>query len=217
MAASGQAPTATEYIVHHLTHLTSTGEKQKFIVDFSVFNVDTIFFSVLVLCSVLLVLWLVARKVTSGVPGRFQAAVESLVELVEEQSKSIVHGDRTFIAPLALTVFLWIVMMNAIDLIPVELFPWIAHNVFHIEYLRPLPTADLNGTLGMALGVLTLMIYYGVKIKGFGGWIHELFTAPFGAHPLLWPFNFLLNLIEYAAKTVSLGMRLFGNMYAGEL
>lgn len=217
MAASGQAPTATEYIVHHLTHLTSTGEKQKFIVDFSVFNVDTIFFSVLVLCSVLLVLWLVARKVTSGVPGRFQAAVESLVELVEEQSKSIVHGDRTFIAPLALTVFLWIVMMNAIDLIPVELFPWIAHNVFHIEYLRPLPTADLNGTLGMALGVLTLMIYYGVKIKGFGGWVHELFTAPFGAHPLLWPFNFLLNLIEYAAKTVSLGMRLFGNMYAGEL
>ena len=217
MAATGQAPTATEYIVHHLTHLTSTGEKQKFIVDFSVFNVDTIFFSVLVLCSVLLVLWLVARKVTSGVPGRFQAAVESLVELVEEQSKSIVHGDRTFIAPLGLTVFLWIVMMNAIDLVPVELFPWIAHNVFHIEYLRPLPTADLNGTLGMALGVLTLMVYYGVKIKGFGGFIHELFTAPFGAHPLLWPFNFLLNLIEYAAKTVSLGMRLFGNMYAGEL
>ena len=213
--ATSQAPTATEYIVHHLTHL-STG-KQKSIIDFSVFNVDTIFFSILVLCCVLLLLWLAARKVTAGVPGRFQAAVEVLVELVEEQSKSIVHGDRSFIAPLALTVFLWIVMMNAIDLIPVELLPWIAHNVFHIEYLRPLPTADLNGTLGMALGVLTLMIYYGVKIKGFGGWVHELFTAPFGAHPLLWPFNFLLNLIEYAAKTVSLGMRLFGNMYAGEL
>jgi F-type H+-transporting ATPase subunit a len=215
MAASGHAPTATEYIVHHLTHL-STG-KQKSIIDFSVFNVDTIIFSILVMSGVLLLLWLAARKVTAGVPGRFQAAVEVLVELVEEQSKSIVHGDRTFIAPLALTVFLWIVMMNAIDLIPVELFPWIAHNIFHIEYLRPLPTADLNGTLGMALGVLTLMIYYGVKIKGFGGWVHELFTAPFGAHPLLWPFNFLLNLIEYAAKTVSLGMRLFGNMYAGEL
>jgi F-type H+-transporting ATPase subunit a len=215
MAASGQAPTATEYIVHHLTHL-STG-KQKSIIDFSVFNVDTIFFSILVLCGVLLVLWLAARKVTSGVPGRFQAAVEVLVELVEEQSKSIVHGNRTFIAPLGLTVFLWIVMMNAIDLIPVELFPWIAHNVFHLEYLRPLPTADLNGTLGMSLSVLLLMIYYGVKIKGFGGWVHELFTAPFGANPLLWPFNFLLNLIEYAAKAVSLGMRLFGNMYAGEL
>jgi F-type H+-transporting ATPase subunit a len=215
MAASGQAPTATEYIVHHLTHLST--DRQKSIIDFSVFNIDTIVFSVLVLCGVLLLLWLAARKVTSGVPGRFQAAVEVLVELVEEQSKSIVHGDRSFIAPLALTVFLWIVMMNAIDLIPVELLPWIAHNVFHIEYLRPLPTADLNGTLGMAFGVLFLMIYYGVKIKGFGGWVHELFTAPFGSHPLLWPFNFLLNLIEYAAKTVSLGMRLFGNMYAGEL
>jgi F-type H+-transporting ATPase subunit a len=215
MAASGHAPTATEYIVHHLTHL-STGQ-QKSIIDFSVFNIDTIIFSVLVASGVLFVLWSAARKASSGVPGRFQAAVESLVELVEEQSKSIVHGDRTFIAPLGLTVFLWVVMMNAIDLIPVELFPWIAHNVFHIEYLRPLPTADLNGTLGMALGVLTLMIYYGVKIKGFGGWVHELFTAPFGSHPLLWPFNFLLNLIEYAAKTVSLGMRLFGNMYAGEL
>ena len=107
--------------------------------------------------------------------------------------------------------------MNAIDLIPVDLFPWIAHNVFHITYLRPLPTADLNGTLGMSIGVLLLMIYYGIKIKGVGGWVHELFTAPFGAHPLLWPFNFLLNLIEYLAKTVSLGMRLFGNMYAGEL
>jgi len=215
MAATGQAPTATEYIVHHLTH-AATG-KQKSIIDFSVFNVDTIFFSILVLSGVLLLLWLAARKVTAGVPGRFQAAVEVLVELVEEQSKSIVHGDRTFIAPLALTVFLWIVMMNAIDLIPVELLPWIAHNVFHIEYLRPLPTADLNGTLGMALGVLTLMIYYGVKIKGFGGWVHELFAAPFGDKVFLYPVNFLMQIIEFVAKTVSHGMRLFGNMYAGEL
>jgi F-type H+-transporting ATPase subunit a len=216
MAASGHAPTATEYIVHHLSHLTSTGEKQKFIVDFSVFNVDTIFFSVLILCAALLLLWLAARKVSAGVPSRFQAAVEVLVELVEEQSKSIVHGDRTFIAPLALTVFMWIVLMNAIDLIPVDLFPWIADKL-GIHYLRPLPTADLNGTLGMSLSVLLLMIYYGIKIKGPGGWVHELFTAPFGSNPLLWPFNFLLNLIEYAAKAVSLGMRLFGNMYAGEL
>jgi F-type H+-transporting ATPase subunit a len=214
MAASGHAPTATEYIVHHLTH-GSTG-KQTSIIDFSVFNLDTIFFSILVASGVLLVLWLAARKVTSGVPGRFQAAVETLVELVEEQSKSIIHGDRTFIAPLGLTVFLWIVMMNAIDLIPVELLPWIADK-FGIHNLRPLPTADLNGTLGMSLSVLLLMIFYGIKIKGAGGWVHELFTAPFGAHPLLWPFNFLLNLIEYAAKAVSLGMRLFGNMYAGEL
>jgi F-type H+-transporting ATPase subunit a len=157
-----------------------------------------------------------AKRATSGVPTKFQAAIELLVEMVEEQSKSIVHGDRSFIAPLALTVFIWIVFMNAIDLIPVDLFPAIAHAV-GINYLRPLPTADLNGTLGMSLGVLILMIYYGIKIKGFGGWVHELFTAPFGSHPALWLANFGLNLIEYLAKMVSLGMRLFGNMYAGEL
>lgn len=213
--ATAEAPTATEYIVHHLTH--GATDKQTFIVDFSVVNLDTVFFSIACLALTLWVLSAAARRATSGVPGRFQAFVEMLVEMVDEQSKSIVHGDRSFIAPLAITVFIWIIFMNAIDLIPVDLFPWIAHNVFGIEYLRPLPTADLNGTLGMSLGVLLLMIYYGVKIKGFGGWVHELFTAPFGANPLLWPFNLLLNLIEYLAKMVSLGMRLFGNMYAGEL
>jgi F-type H+-transporting ATPase subunit a len=213
MAAS-QAPTATEYIVHHLTHLSTT--RQKFIVDFSVFNLDTIFFSILMLACVLLMLRAAARRATAGVPGRFQAFVEMLVEMVEEQSKSIVHGDRSYIAPLALTVFVWIVFMNAIDLIPVDLFPALAALV-GIHYLRPLPTADLNGTVGMSLGVLLLMLYYGIKIKGFGGWVHELFTAPFGAHPALWIFNLLLNVIEYLAKMVSLGMRLFGNMYAGEL
>ncbi|MCS6944654.1 MAG: F0F1 ATP synthase subunit A [Sutterellaceae bacterium] len=214
MAAS-QAPTATEYIIHHLTH-AATG-KQSFIVDFSVVNLDTVFFSVLMMVTALLTLGAAARRVTAGVPGRFQAFVEMIVELVEEQSKSIVHGDRTFIAPLALTVFVWVALMNAIDLIPVDLFPWIAHHLFQIEYLRPLPTADLNGTLGMSLGVLLLMLYYGIKIKGFGGWLHELFCAPFGAKWYLYPANLGLNLIEYAAKMVSLGMRLFGNMYAGEL
>ena len=213
--ASSQAPTATEYIVHHLTHLSAG--KQKFIVDFSVVNLDTIFFSVACLALTLFILYSAAKRATVGVPGRFQAFVEMIVEMVEEQSKSIVHGDRSFIAPLAITVFIWIIFMNAIDLIPVDLFPWIAHNVFHIEYLRPLPTADINGTIGMSFGVLLLMLYYGIKIKGLGGWIHELFTAPFGANPLLWPFNLLLNIIEYLAKMVSLGMRLFGNMYAGEL
>jgi F-type H+-transporting ATPase subunit a len=221
--ATAEAPTATEYIVHHLTHLSSA--KQKFIVDFSVFNLDTIFFSVLMLACTLFVLRAAAKRATAGVPTKFQAAMELLVEMVEEQSKSIVHGDRSFIAPLALTVFVWIVFMNAIDLIPVDLFPWIGNTALpfltgglvSINYLRPLPTADLNGTLGMSLGVLILMIYYGIKIKGLGGWVHELFTAPFGAHPALWIFNFGLNLIEYLAKMVSLGMRLFGNMYAGEL
>ena len=212
--ASSQAPTATEYIVHHLTHLSS--DKQKFIVDFSVVNIDTVFFSVLMLLCTLWMLRAAAKRATAGVPTKFQAAIEMLVEMVEEQSKSIVHGDRSFIAPLALTVFVWIVFMNAIDLIPVDFFPAIAHAV-GINYLRPLPTADLNGTLGMSLGVLLLMIYYGIKVKGLGGWIHELFAAPFGDKWYLYPANFGLNLIEYLAKMVSLGMRLFGNMYAGEL
>ncbi len=217
------APNATEYIVHHLAHWQT--EKQKSIVDFSIINIDTLFFSLVCLGLTLWVLRSAAKRATSGVPTKFQAAIEILVELVEDQSKSIVHGNRAFIAPLALTVFVWIVFMNAIDLIPVDLFPKIA-TLFgyygaglsaHDVYLRPLPTADLNGTLGMSLGVLILMLYYGVKIKGLGGFIHELFCAPFGSNPLLWPANFLLNLIEYLAKMVSLGMRLFGNMYAGEL
>lgn len=212
--ASSHAPTATEYIQHHLTHLSTS--KQGSIIDFSVFNLDTIVFSVAMMALALFLLRLAARKPTTGVPGKWQCAVEMLVDMVEEQSKSIVHGDRSFIAPLALTVFMWVVFMNAIDLIPVDFFPAIA-GLFGVHYLRPLPSADLNGTLGISLGVLVLMIYYGIKIKGFGGWGHELFTAPFGAHPLLWIPNFALNLIEYAAKAVSLGMRLFGNMYAGEL
>ncbi|MFN9806065.1 MAG: F0F1 ATP synthase subunit A [Betaproteobacteria bacterium] len=212
--ASSQAPTATEYIVHHLTHLST--DKQKFIVDFSVVNIDTVFFSVLMLLCTLWMLRAAAKRATAGVPTKFQAAIELLVEMVEEQSKSIVHGDRSFIAPLALTVFVWIDFRNAIDQIPVDLFPARAHAV-GINYLRPLPTADLNGTLGMSLGVLLLMIYYGIKVKGLGGWIHELFAAPFGDKWYLYPANFGLNLIEYLAKMVSLGMRLFGNMYAGEL
>jgi F-type H+-transporting ATPase subunit a len=211
--ATGAAPTASEYIIHHLTHL-QVPSKQSFIVDFSIINIDTLFFSVL--CGIL-TLWFLrkaARHATPAVPGKFQCFVEMIVEMVEEQSKSIVHGNRAFIAPLALTVFIWIIFMNTIDLIPVDLLPWLAHAV-GIEYLRPLPTADLNGTLGMALGVLILMFYYSFKIKGAGGFIHELFAAPFGIK--LAPFNLLLNLIEFLAKAVSLGMRLFGNMYAGEL
>ncbi|HEU4622845.1 MAG TPA: F0F1 ATP synthase subunit A [Burkholderiaceae bacterium] len=222
--AAHHAPTPSEYIVHHLQHWQAPA-KQGFIVDFSVINIDTLLFSIL--CGVLALLFLrkAAVKATSGVPGKFQTFVEMIVELVEEQSKSIIHGNRAFIAPLAITIFVWIVLMNTVDLIPVDLFPKIAEligvHLFgadpHHVYLRPLPTADLNGTLGMSFGVLLLMLFYSFKIKGVGGFVHELFTAPFGANPLLWIPNFLLNVIEFLAKAVSLGMRLFGNMYAGEL
>ena len=220
MAAQG--PNASEYIVHHLTHLKSA--TQTALVDWSVFHLDTLFWSTSLGLLAIFILSRAAAKATSGVPGRFQAAVEILVEMVESQSKSIVHGDRSFIAPLALTVFVWIFFMNAMDLLPLDLVPniWAAiygasgHDPHH-AYMRVVPTADLNATLGMSLGVLILCIYYSVKIKGIGGWMHELFTAPFGSHPVLYPINFAMQLIEFVAKTVSHGMRLFGNMYAGEL
>ena len=212
--AAAHAPTAGEYINHHLGHLTNI--HQGFIVDFSVINYDTVFWSVLMGVIGVFVMWLGARKATSGVPGRFQGLLETVVEMVEDQSKSIIHGDRKFIAPLALTVFIWVFLMNCLDFLPVDLFAGLFRLLGMGEpHFRVVPTADLNGTMGIALGVLAVVLYYNVKIKGVGGWIHELFAAPFG----IWmaPFNFLLNMIEYAARTVSLGMRLFGNMYAGEL
>ena len=213
---AAHAPTASEYIVHHLGHLKN--QYQVGPVDFSVIHYDTMFWSIAMGLTACLFMWAAARKATSGVPGRFQAFVEMLFEMVDDQAKTIVHGDRSFIAPLALTVFVWIVLMNALDLLPVDMWSWLfaAFGVEHIfPYHRVVPTADLNAPIGMSLGVLLLMVYYGIKIKGFGGWLHELFAAPFG----IWmaPFNLLLNLIEYAAKMVSLGMRLFGNMFAGEL
>ena len=213
---AAHAPTASEYIKHHLGHLQN--QHQVGPVDFSVINYDTMFWSIAMGLTGCLLMWAAARKATSGVPGRFQAFVEMLFEMVDDQAKSIVHGDRSFIAPAALTVFVWVALMNALDLLPVDMWSFLfeALGVTHIfPYHRVVPTADINGPIGIALGVLALMLYYGIKIKGLGGWLHELFSAPFG----IWmaPFNLLLNIIEYAAKMVSLGMRLFGNMFAGEL
>jgi F-type H+-transporting ATPase subunit a len=213
--------TSGQYITHHLGHLRSA--PQPGIVDFSVINYDTIFWSIAMAVVASLLLIIAARRATAGVPGRFQAAVEFIVELVDDQAKAIVHGDRSFIAPLALTVFVWVALMNSMDFLPVDLFASIFRALGihtaegHEPFFRVVPTADLNGTFGMALVVFGAMIFYNLKIKGLGGFLHELFTAPFGAHPALWIFNFGLNLIEFAAKTVSLAMRLFGNMFAGEL
>ncbi|MBV2234469.1 MAG: F0F1 ATP synthase subunit A [Sterolibacterium sp.] len=213
------APTASEYIVHHLGHFNTSGKPQQAIADFSLANLDTLFFSLLMGLFTVFLMWSVARKVTAGVPGRLQAALEIVIEWVDEQARSIVHGDRTFIAPLALTVFLWTWFMNALDFLPVDLAPmlWQAITGDSHAYMRIVPTADLNGPLGMSMGVLVLMIWYSFKIKGVGGFLHELVAAPFGDKLILYPMNLLLNLIEFAAKALSLGMRLFGNMYAGEL
>ena len=219
-----QGPSAGEYIVHHLTHLQN--KPMSGVIDFSVFNIDSIFWSITLGLIGCFVLWRAASTATSGAPGRFQAAVEIMFELVDTQAKGIVHNteSRKLVAPLALTVFVWIFLLNAMDLFPVDLFPMVFQAVYgalghdsHHAYMRVVPSADLSTTLGLSTSVLLVCVFYNIKIKGLGGWVHELFCAPFGAHPLLWPVNFIMQMIEFAAKTVSHGMRLFGNMYAGEL
>jgi F-type H+-transporting ATPase subunit a len=226
MATEAHAPTASEYVVHHLTHLNNTGHAQQNIVDWSVINYDSLFYSITLGLLTVFLLWLGARKATSGVPGRFQGIVEILVDMVAEQAKGVVHSaeSRKFVAPMALTVFVWIFLLNAMDLLPVDLIPRIWEGVYASAggdpahaYMRVVPTADLSSTLGMSIGVLLLCLYYNIKIKGLSGWVHELFTAPFGSHPALYPVNFLMQMIEFLAKTISHGMRLFGNMYAGEM
>jgi F-type H+-transporting ATPase subunit a len=229
MATEGVGPTPGEYIKHHLVHLSNQSEKQTNIVDFSYLNIDSIVVAaVMGLLSVFL-LWLGARKATAGVPGRFQAAVELLVEMVENQAKGLIHNEksRKLVSPMALTVFVWIFAMNFMDLLPVDLLPAIWHvagpAMGYPDYLRVVPTADLSTTLGLSVSVLLMCLFYNIKIKGLGGWSHELVSAPFGTskNPLfaipLGVVNFLMQMIEFLAKTVSQGMRLFGNMFAGEL
>ena len=234
--AAEHGPTAGEYIGHHLTHLRS--HEQNGIIDFSVINYDTLFWSILMGVLGIFFMWRIAKKVTSGVPGRTQAAVEFLLEMVDNQAKSIVHNaqSRKFVGPLALTVFVWIFLMNSMDFLPVDVIPlvwqWIygaaGHDAHH-AYQRVVPTADLSITLGMSISVLLICLYYNIKIKGLGGWGHELISAPFGSvklsgNPLSWlgfavmsVANLAMQIVEFFAKTLSHGMRLFGNMYAGEL
>ena len=218
--SAANAPSAGEYIGHHLKHLQN--KEMSGVIDFSVFNIDSIFWGILLGVVGSFLLWKAAGKATSGVPGRFQAAVEILFEMVDTQAKGIIHNaeSRKLVSPLALTVFVWIFLLNSMDFLPVDLF----HSLFvmtgldsSIHYFRVVPTADLSTTLGLSVSVLLMCIDYNIKIKGLGGWFHELTTAPCGAHPILWPFNFVFQMIEFVAKTVSHGMRLFGNMYAGEL
>jgi len=230
MSAEGHAPSAGEYITHHLQHLQKNfsfeSVKQTSIVDFSLFNLDSVIYSVILGAIGCFFLWRAAARATSGVPGRFQAAVEILSEMVENQAKGVIHNatSRKLVSPLALTVFVWIFLMNAMDMLPVDLLPKLWGDYYaatghdpHHAYMRVVPTADLSTTLGLSTSVLVMCFFYNIKIKGLGGWGHELISAPFGAHPALWPFNFLMQVIEFVAKTVSHGMRLFGNMFAGEL
>ncbi|MEY4496529.1 MAG: hypothetical protein RL744_1593 [Pseudomonadota bacterium] len=219
--AAAEQMTPTAYISEHLQNLNNTGGPQSSIIDFSIINLDTIFWASAMGLLAVFILLIAARRATPGVPGRFQCFVEMIVEMAETQSKSIVHGDRSFIAPLALFVFFWIILLNTLDLIPVDWVLGVNHFIesfgVHVPHHKVVPTTDLNATMGMSMSVLLLVFFYSFKVKGFGGFLHELISAPFGAKWYLAPFNLALNIIEYLAKGVSLGMRLFGNMYAGEL
>ena len=213
--ASGKDFNATDYIQHHLTFLTKpVGEG-----GFWALNVDSVVTGAILGLLALGVVWWIVRGATSGVPNRRQAFVELAFEFVDDQVKGIFHhGDRNrFVAPAALTVFVWVLLMNAMDFLPVDIMGWVLANVFHAHEFRLVPTADVNTTFALALSVWFLMIWFSIASKGLGGWIHELFCAPFGSNPLLWPANLLFNLIEYVSKPLSHALRLFGNMYAGEI
>lgn len=208
------ALTPSSYIEHHL----SFNVKQVAEGGFWSINFDTLIVSWLLGLIAFGFLWLVVRGVTAGVPGKRQAFVELLVEFIDNQVKGIFHGDRhRFVSPTALTVFVWVFAMNAMDFLPIDIMAWIYHHVFGMEYFRAVPTSDINATFALALAVWFLMIFFSIKVKGLGGWVHELFCAPFGSNPLIWPANFLFNLIEYVSKPLSHSLRLFGNMYAGEI
>ena len=206
--AAEHAPSGSEYIVHHLGNLKH-GE------GFWTFNLDSIFFSVLLGLLFVGSFWLVARKATTGVPGKFQNFVELMVEFVDTQVRDTFHGSSKLIAPLALTIFSWILLMNFMDAVPVDLFPLIGEKALGLEHLKVVPTTDLNITLGMSITVFLIVMFYSFKIKGIGGFTWELLTHPFGKWMM--PFNLLLNLIEHLARPVSLGLRLYGNLYAGEM
>jgi len=209
MAAPGEALTPSGYITHHLTNL-SVGE------GFWTVHIDSLFFSVLTGLIFLGLFRKAARTATSGVPGKLQCFVEIMVEFVDGSVKETFHGRNKLIAPLALTIFCWIMLMNIMDLVPIDFLPYPAEHWLGIPYLKVVPSADVNITMAMALGVFALMIYYSIKIKGLGGFAKELALHPFN-HPVMIPFNLLLEVVSLLAKPISLGMRLFGNMFAGEV
>jgi F-type H+-transporting ATPase subunit a len=219
MAAAENAPGATEYILHHQTFLSN--KTPHGIVDFSVINYDTVFFSVLLALVFYGLFWLVARKATTGVPGKLQNFIEIIVQWVDGQVRDTFHGSSRLIAPLALTIFCWVFLFNFMDLVPVDLLPAVARGA-GFEHLKVVPSTDLNATFALSLTVFILIIFYSVKMKGLVGFISELTLQPFRARnvlvqALLVPVNFILESVTFLARPISLALRLYGNLYAGEM
>ena len=206
--------TPTSYIQHHLSFLTKPLGGAG---GFWTVNVDTLVTTLVLGVVCFGFMWWITRKATSQVPSKTQAFVELAVEFVDNQVKGVYHGESRLVAPIALTTFVLVLFMNAMDFLPVDIMAWIYEHVFHQHNWRGVPTADVNTTFALALSVFALMIFYSIKVKGLGGWVHELFCSPFGSNPLLWPANLLFNAVEYISKPLSHSLRLYGNMYAGEL
>jgi len=209
----------TSYIQHHLTFLAEPVRESG---GFWTVHFDTVITSLILGIVAFGFLWMITRKASAGVPSKTQAFVELSIQFVNDQVKSLFHQDMRFVAPIALTVFVWVLFMNAMDFLPVDIMAWIYQNVFHQPEWRGVPTADVNTTFALALSVFGLMIYYSIKNKGVFGWGKELISTPFGikplwASPLLIAFNLLFNIIEYVSKPLSHSLRLYGNMYAGEI
>lgn len=214
--ASGGEQTSGAYIKHHLTNL-QVGE------GFWTWNVDSLGWAVFCGLVFITVFRSMAKKSTAGVPGKLQCAVEMIIEMVGKSVKETYHGNSPVIAPLALTIFVWILLMNSLDWVPVDWIPWVAQQIGvamghdpHDVYMKAVPTTDLNITFGLSISVFILLIYYSIKIKGIVGFIKELTLHPFN-HPVFIPINFILESVTLIARPVSLALRLFGNLYAGEL
>ena len=210
---------ATEYILHHQTFLSN--KTPHGIVDFSVINYDTVFFSVALGVLFVGLFWMIARRATAGVPGRLQNSIELIVSFVDGQVRDTFHGVSRLVAPLALTIFCWIFLFNFMDLIPVDLLPLVARGA-GLEHLKVVPSTDLNATFAMSLTVFALIIFYSLKMKGPLGFLGELTLNPFRARnvllqALLVPVNFILESVTFLARPVSLSLRLYGNLYAGEM
>lgn len=229
---ANSAPTSTEYIQHHLQNLVfgyhpehglgiAHGGEEAAAMGFWSINLDSMFFSIVLGA---LFIWLfrkAADSFTSGVPSLPQAAVEVIVEFVDTNVRDTFHAKNPMIAPMALTIFVWIFLMNLMDLIPVDFVPRLGEAV-GIPYMKIVPSTDVNVTMGLSLSVFALMIYFSIKVKGGMGFLKELTLMPFGSsnpiiQAILIPVNLLLEGVSLISKPISLALRLFGNMYAGEL